>query len=169
MFVVAAIFIQVVQRETKVRCIYYYLISLNLMTGLVLILLLSSLDALQPVAAVVILVLPLPADHGPGPAVDDVCPPRLRGGVTPGVVESPACVCRVLQTSSTNADLCALCSLQLRRGRVRRGWGQHRLSSSHGDLEDEGGWAITVRNFVRDSNLQRRVYVSSALLCDFQE
>ena len=86
----------------------------------------------------VVFVLPLPSDHGPGPAVDDVGPPRLRGGVAPGVVEGPSffsCL-RFYKHPPHRAHLCALCSLQQRRGRAWRGSGQHHLSSSRGDLED---------------------------------
>ena len=95
------------------------------------------LDALQPGAAVVVFVLPLPSDHGPGPAVDDVGPPRLRGGVAPGVVESPPYFLRFYKHLPHYAHLCALCSLQQKRGRPWRGSGQHHLSSSRGDLEDD--------------------------------
>ena len=64
----------------------------------------------------VILVLPLLADHGPGPAVDDVGPPRLRGGVTPGVVESPACVCPVYYRHPPLMLTCVHCAASNRDG-----------------------------------------------------
>ena len=64
----------------------------------------------------VILVLPLLADHGPGPAVDDVGPPRLRGGVAPGVVESPACVCPVYYRHPPLMLTCVHCAASNRDG-----------------------------------------------------
>ena len=49
----------------------------------------GSDDAIQPLPAVVVLLLPLEPHHGLGPAVDDVGAPGRRRGVGASVVQRP--------------------------------------------------------------------------------